>query len=227
MKTFVIKKKTLFILFIFVVLLASSVVTYFCVKPVFIPKTQYKIVIDAGHGGIDNGSVGYGGSYESELNLKYALCLKKYCQDFGYQVVLTRTNENGLYSPFAQNKKKDDMQKRKEIIENASPDIVVSIHMNSYPEEYCRGAQVFYNKQSESGKFLAECIQKQFVSNLVKARKSADVGDYYICNATNYTSVICECGFISNKQEEDLLKSDDYCNQVCYSILLGIMSYFA
>ena len=219
-------QKKLLIFFACALVFCTMFGVFFAVKS-STPMWKAVIVIDAGHGGIDNGSVGYSGSYESELNLKYAFCLKKYCQDFGYKVVLTRTNENGLYSPFAQNKKKDDMQKRKEIIENASPDIVVSIHMNSYPEEYCRGAQVFYNKQSESGKMLADCIQKQFVSNLVKARKSADVGDYYICNATNYTSVICECGFISNKQEEDLLKSDDYCNQVCYSILLGIMSYFA
>ena len=226
MKLFVVRKKSLVLFFVFIVLLVSSVVTYFCIKPVLSPKYQYKIIIDAGHGGIDNGCVGYSGSYESELNLKYAMSLKRYCEDFGYKVVLTRSNKDGLYSPFASNKKKDDMQKRKEIIQKANPDIVISIHMNSYPEEYCRGAQVFYKDGSQSGKFLADCIQKQFVQNLVKARRSSQTGDYYILNESQCTSVICECGFISNKQEEELLKSDDYCNQVCYSILCGLMSYF-
>ena len=224
-KVIAINKKVL-IFFVCLTIFCAMFGVFFVAKS-GTPMWKAVIVVDAGHGGIDNGSVGYSGSYESELNLKYAITLKRYCEDYGYKAVLTRSNENGLYNPFAQNKKKDDMQKRKEIIESVCPDIVVSIHMNSYPEEYCRGAQVFYNEQSESGKYLADCIQKQFVQNLVKARKTSQAGDYYICNATFYTSVICECGFISNKQEEDLLKSDDYCNQVCYSILCGIVSYFA
>lgn len=141
------------------------------------------------------------------------------------KVIMTRTNQNGLYSPFASNKKKDDMLVRKKIIENAKPDFIVSIHMNSFDSQSSRGAQVFYNKNNENSKLLAEQIQKQFISNLTKARKTCQHGDYYILNSTIYPSVIVECGFISNKEEEQLLLTEEYRNKVCFSILCGLLGY--
>lgn len=185
----------------------------------------YTIVIDAGHGGIDGGCEGYSGTKESLINLEYAKTLKEYCENFGMKVVMTRTNQNGLYSPFASNKKKDDMLARKKIIQNANPDFVVSIHMNSFDAQSSRGAQVFYNKDNQNSKQLAEHIQKQFVSNLTKPRKNCEQGDYYILNSTIFPSVIVECGFISNKEEEQLLLTNEYKNKVCYSILCGILEY--
>ena len=141
------------------------------------------------------------------------------------KVVMTRTNQNGLYSPFAGNKKKDDMLARKNIIQNAKPDFVVSIHMNSFDTQSSRGAQVFYNRDNQNSQLLAEHIQKQFVNNLTKARKTCQQGDYYILNSTIYPSVIVECGFISNKEEEQLLLTEEYKNRVCYSILCGVLEY--
>lgn len=185
----------------------------------------FTIVIDAGHGGIDNGCEGYSGTKESEINLEYAKTLKEYCKQFGYKVVMTRTNQNGLYSQFSSNKKKDDMKQRKKIIEQAKPDIVVSIHMNSFRAESSRGAQVFYNIDNQNSKNLADCIQQQFVKTLVKPRKTSQAGDYYIVNCTKYPSVIAECGFISNPEEENLLLDNNYKDKVCYSILCGIVAY--
>lgn len=216
---------------LFICILCCLILTFFILGGVAIasttPNNIHTIVIDAGHGGVDFGSEGYCGSKESELNLSYALALKRYCEDYGFKVVMTRKDASGLYDALANNKKKDDMQKRKQIIEKANPDIVVSIHMNSFSESYTRGAQVFYNNQSDNSKALADCIQKQFIKNLVKSRKSTQAGDYYILNCTRFPSVICECGFISNKEEESLLQTEDYKNQVCYSILCGVISYFA
>ena len=223
-KVISINKKIIFILLGCILAVVSTCV--FFVTKASSPNWKAIVVIDAGHGKIDDGSIGFSGTKESELNLSYALTLKKYCEDFGYKVVLTRKGENGLYSPLASNKKKDDMQKRKQIIESTNPDIVISIHMNSFSEEYVRGAQVFYNNQNENSQKLANCIQKYFVQNLVKSRKTSAQGDYYIINCTPYTSVICECGYISNKEEESLLLNNEYKNQVCYSILCGILSYF-
>ena len=185
----------------------------------------YTVVIDAGHGGIDGGCEGYSGTVESEINLEYAQTLKEYCDSFGFKTIMTRTNESGLYSPFAINKKKDDMKNRKSIIEKAKPDAVISIHMNSYSASSSRGAQCFYNKDNKNSKMLADSIQKQFVQNLVKPRKTTQSGDYYMLNCTQYSSVIVECGFISNQEEEKLLLNKDYKDNVCYSILCGILSY--
>lgn len=189
------------------------------------PKYKYTVVIDAGHGGIDGGSVGVkSGICEAVFNLNYANCLKEYLQDFGFNVVMTRTTDSGLYSPFAQNKKKDDMKKRREIIENSKADFVISMHMNSYNAS-SHGAQVFYGKDDEPSQTLANNIQKYFIKYLEKPRHETKVGDYYMLNAIKAPSVLVECGYLSNPQEEALLLTDDYKKEVCYSILLGILEY--
>ena len=216
-------KKVLLVCLVFVFCIAVVVTSTVVISQ---SKTYtYTIVIDAGHGGIDGGCEGYSGTKESLINLEYAQTLKEYCENFGMKVVMTRINQNGLYSPFAGNKKKDDMLARKNIIQNTKPDFVVSIHMNSFDAQSSRGAQVFYNRDNQNSQLLAEHIQKQFVNNLTKARKTCQQGDYYILNSTIYPSVIVECGFISNKEEEQLLLTEEYKNRVCYSILCGVLEY--
>ena len=148
-------------------------------------------------------------------------------EDFGFKVVLTRTNLDGLAPAGSENVKKDDMLKRKEIIERSNADLIISLHMNSFPLESSRGAQVFYNPNSDISKSLATSIQDVFIKNLPKARASADVGDYYMLNCTNVPAVIVECGFISNPEEEKLLLTREYREKVCYSILSGIIKYYS
>lgn len=190
------------------------------------PVSALKVVIDAGHGGIDAGCEGsLEGSNERELNLIYANCLKKYLVSYGASVVMTRTTTDGLYSAFAPNKKKDDMKKREEIINKANADLVVSIHMNAFPTASARGAQVFFNPESEVSVELANSIQQSFISNLPEAKKEALVGDYYVLNCTKTPAVIVECGFLSNPEEEILLLSSEYCEKVCYAIFCGIVKY--
>ena len=222
---FVIKKKYLIATLFAVLFVISSVGVFFIAKTAKASTYISTIVIDAGHGGIDGGSIGYSGTIEKDINLEYSKTLKSMCSEFGFKVVMTRSNDSGLYSPFAVNKKKDDMKKRKQIIERAKPDIVISIHMNSTKGNTSRGAQVFYNKENEHSIKLANSIQKQFQDKLIKPRKTSQSGDYYIINCTPYPSVIVECGFLSNKEEEKLLLTNDYKNNVCYSILCGIIYY--
>lgn len=102
------------------------------------------IVIDAGHGGIDPGKIGIHGEQEKEINLKIAEFLKTFLELDGYEVVMTRTEDGGLYDENTSNKKVQDMKRRIEVIEEADPILVVSIHQNSYSEEYVKGGQVFY-----------------------------------------------------------------------------------
>jgi len=220
---FILNKKTMLIFLMFFLVFAIIVS---CTKIITTnsPKTKYSIVIDAGHGGMDGGSIGKNGTIEAELNLEYAKTLKTMMSDFGFNVVMTRENENGLYSPLAKNKKKDDMKKRKEIIEKSNADIVISIHMNSYTSR-SHGAQVFYGKDDKPSKALANSIKNYFVKNLVDAKQEIKIGDYYILNAINVPSVLVECGFLSNAKEEELLNTNDYKKEVCYNILLGVLSY--
>jgi N-acetylmuramoyl-L-alanine amidase len=156
-------RKKVFIVVICVLLCVSGIGIYFGVKStVAKPVFAHTIVIDAGHGGVDGGAIGTTTEVtESYLNLQYALTLKEICEQYGFKVVLTRSDMSGLYSPFATNKKRSEMQKRQEIIENSSPDVVVSIHMNSFSTSQARGTQVFYGEGMESGEKLADIVQRQ------------------------------------------------------------------
>lgn len=119
------------------------------------------------------------------------------------------------------------MLKRKEIIEKSNADLIVSIHMNYFPLESAKGAQVFYNPQSDVSHALADSIQSVFAASLTLARPNSEVGDYYMLNCTNIPAVIVECGFLSNPEEESLLLTEEYRKKVCYNILCGIVKYYA
>lgn len=226
-KFFTLKKAHCVIALCVLLCIATVCATYFTVKATVSPKAVHTIVIDAGHGGKDGGAVGKTTDVtESFLNLQYSLVLKAICEEYGFKVVLTRSDMNGLYSPFASNKKRSEMEKRKEIINKAKPDMVVSIHMNSFPNSSTRGAHVFYADGSESGKQLADSVQEVLFKNIENSHKTAKVGDYYILNCSQSPSILVECGFLSNPEEELLLQDEEYINKFCYNIFCGMLLYF-
>lgn len=227
LKFLTIKKKAIiaFLLCIFTITIFCA--TYFSLKVTASPKSVYTIVIDAGHGGKDGGAVGKQTEVtESYLNLQYALTLKKICLQFGFNVVMTRSDMSGLYSPLAKNKKKSEMEKRKQIIEKSKADFVVSIHMNSFPNSEARGSQVFYDEDSEGGHALAQAVQESLYKNIDYSKKTPKVADYYILKCSDVPSVLIECGFLSNSDEEILLQKNDYMQNFCYSVFCGILMYF-
>lgn len=208
-------------------LIVPLVAGLFAINKTSLPKPQYSIVIDAGHGGRDGGAVGkQTGITESELNLKYAKKLEKICEEFGFKVTMTRNDMNGLYDESAPNKKRSEMEKRKQIINNSGADLMISLHMNSFPLESGEGAQVFYAKGSEEGFNLAKGVQMSICQSFESARGYVTVGDYFVLNYSNIPSILIECGFLSNPREELLLSNDEYCEKFCYSIFAGILSYF-
>ena len=226
MKVLTLKKRAI-VIGLCVLLCVVGVVVYFtAIRPTFQPKPKYTIVIDAGHGGRDGGAVGSTGVTESELNLAFSLKLKEMCEDYGFKVVLTRKDMNGLYSLFASNKKKSEMQKRQEIIEKAKPDVMVSIHMNSFSAS-SSGAQCFYTNGNESGQVLATSVQQALSTEIEHTSATAKVGDFYVLNCTDYPSVLVECGFLSNPDEERKLCDEDYQSNFCRLLLYGILDYFA
>lgn len=186
------------------------------------------IAIDAGHGGIDSGSVGVStGKDENTLNLAYAQCLQTLLEKFNVKVVMTRNNLNGLYDMFSDNKKLDDMAKRKEIVLKSNANLLLSIHMNSYPLSSCKGAQVFFKPGDEKSEVLANCIQSVFVQTLPNARTTTSIGDYYMLNEFDIPCVIVECGYLSNPEEESLLVTEDYKNLVCGAIFVGLLKFLS
>ena len=138
------------------------------------------VVIDAGHGGFDPGKVGIDGQLEKDINLSIAKKLKAYLEASDVNVVMTRDTDTGLYQSGDSHKKVSDMRRRCDIINEARPDLVVSIHQNSYHQEEINGGQVFYYKTSQNGKRLAEILQERFDYVLGEAnRRVAKANDNY------------------------------------------------
>ena len=185
------------------------------------------IVIDAGHGGSDPGKVGINGALEKDVNLSIALKLKEFLEANDIAVVLTRETEDGLYDADASKKKVQDMKRRVSIIEETAPVLTVSIHQNSYPEEYVHGAQVFYYETSTEGKKLAETIQTRLVQDIdpENKRQVKSNDSYYLLKKTPTPIVIVECGFLSNQEEAEKLCTQLYQEKVAWAIHLGILQY--
>ena len=187
------------------------------------------VVIDAGHGGIDAGVLGISTkTKESEINLYIAKYLRGYFADAGFNAVLTRTTQGGLYGTTTKGFKMRDMKKRKEIIEKNNADMVISIHQNFCPIPSRRGATVFFDKGSESGKAFAESIQNSLNKmDECVTKNSPLVGDYYMLKCTSNPSALVECGFLSNAQDEALLVTAEYQKAIAYAIFKGALSFFS
>lgn len=182
--------------------------------------------LQSAHGGIDPGKIGIHGEQEKEINLKIAEILKTFLELDGYEVVMTRTEDGGLYDENTSNKKVQDMKRRIEIIEEADPILVVSIHQNSYSEEYVKGGQVFYYGTSEVSKDLAETIQKQLKQLDPENKREAKANtSYYLLKKTSRPIVIVECGFLSNAAEADKLSDPLYEERLAFRIFMGIVQH--
>lgn len=190
-------------------------------------KEKPCVVVDAGHGGKDPGKVGINGALEKDINLQIALKLKQYLEQEDMEVILTRDSDDGLYEENASNKKVQDMKRRVELIEETAPEVTVSIHQNSYHEEYVKGAQTFYYTGSEQSKKLAGKIQqsllKEVDKNNTRVAKAND--SYYLLKKTPSTIVIVECGFLSNSEEAAKLCTEEYQDRMAWAVMMGILQY--
>ncbi|MDR3022087.1 MAG: N-acetylmuramoyl-L-alanine amidase [Clostridiales bacterium] len=224
MKTIIIKKNLIVVCTIFILIVASFVGAASLYKYVStVPQNGFTIVIDAGHGGRDGGVVGtITGTTEAQINLAIAKQLEKILHERGYKVVMTRKNSNGLYSPTSDNKKLADLKARIKIIENAKPDLVISIHQNAFPRSHERGAQVFYSLSGKQD--IARTVQNHLNTQLPLCDRVAKAGDYYIINRTHYSSILVECGFLTTPEEEKLLVTSQYQQKVAFAIFGGVDS---
>ena len=209
--------------------LLSTYVALACVRSraAASPSDRFTVVIDAGHGGIDGGVSGIStGVKESELNLDIARKLKEKFDKSGAKTVMTRKTDAGLYGIYSKGFKRRDMLKRKQIILNAKADVFVSIHLNYYSSPSRRGSQVFYKIDSEPSKMLADIVQSELNEAEEYERDyTALAGDYYVLNEANCTAILCECGFLSNPEDEKLLLSEEYRDKIAERIFNGIEKY--
>lgn len=184
---------------------------------------QRVIVLDPGHGGLDNGA-SVAGVDEDTLNLKISFALKEELESRGATVYMTRTDDQDMTKRNYNYSKQDDMYLRALQVDAYQPDLFLSIHLNSSTSS-AWGSQVFYYKKSEDGKRLANCIHDQ-MKTLTGTRKNVSSSSFYILRATQSLGVLIECGFLSNANERGQLKSRAYHQKLAIVISDGIEDYF-
>ena len=140
---------------------------------------------------------------------------------------MTRTTDTGLYEENSTGKKAQDMKNRVALMDAANPELIVSIHQNSYSDSAIHGAQVFYYTTSTAGKELAEILQNALITGLDpdNHRQAKANDNYYLLKKAHSPIVIVECGFLSNPSEAALLSSDGYQDQIAWILHMGILQY--
>lgn len=199
-------------------------------KAATVINTLKTVIIDAGHGAFDCGGIADDGTEEKNINLLIAKKLDYVLELYGINTVLTRSGDYALGKTETDSKtnKVKDTKARVEIMKKYPNAIFVSIHQNKFSDVSVKGFQSFYKSGDEEGKKLAESIQNSVVEGLkpdkIRAAKS-DTRDVYILNNSTIPCVIVECGFLSNSEDLQNLKSSAYQGKIAFTIANGILKY--
>lgn len=184
------------------------------------------VVIDAGHGDQDPGKIGVNDVLEKEVNLQIAEKIKKLLEKKNIKVVMTREDDTTLAKDKGGSQKVQDMKARVDLINKTKPNLAVSIHQNSYPDESIHGAQVFYFTHSSEGEKAAEIMQKALLAvDPENHRQEKGDDGYYLLRRTEAPTIIVECGFLSNKEEAEKLADKEYQKKIAKAVVQGIEGY--
>ncbi|WP_127532400.1 N-acetylmuramoyl-L-alanine amidase CwlD [Paenibacillus kobensis] len=198
-----------------------------------LPLSGKTVAIDAGHGGIDGGAVSKQGDIEKDLNLAIAFYLRDYLQQAGAIVIMTREGDYDLAGKDTKataRRKTEDLVKRVELIKQAKPDIVISVHMNSIPSPKWFGAQTFYYPSNTNNGQIAALIQDEIRSKLENTSRIASVIKnevYLMKQITDVPLALVEVGFLSNPDEARRLSDGNYQRSIAAAIYQGILRFSA
>lgn len=188
-----------------------------------LPLFQKVIVVDAGHGGRDPGTR-YGNTLEKDLNLEIAKVLEKELLKQGAIVYMTRDEDEDLSNSSDYRKKRADLRRRVNFIEEKKSDLYLSIHLNWYKDYYYGGAEILYNNINKNNKVLAANLKESLTNNNIKTR-DLKTTNLYMYRNTNVVGVLVECGFLSNKNDRYLLKTKWYQEKFSKALVEGVIKY--
>ncbi|OQB24645.1 MAG: Germination-specific N-acetylmuramoyl-L-alanine amidase precursor [Firmicutes bacterium ADurb.Bin182] len=192
-------------------------------EPVFLQEPVLDrpwILIDAGHGGFDAGAESKNGVEEDDLNLAVSMLVRDGLEKSGCNVIMTRETGEALGRT-----KREDMQKRADYLQMEQLAVVASIHMNKFSDPSVSGPMVFYMKGSEQGQKLAEFVMEEICAAIGRPSRFANPGDYFVLRECSVPSVLIECGFLSNPEDEKLLQDKNHQKKLAEGIVKGITGY--
>lgn len=187
------------------------------------------VIIDAGHGGFDGGAVAADGTAEKDINLAVSLKLQQFLTFYGYNVVMLRDCDTALNTDGSttRQKKRSDIMYRYSVMQENPDSIYLCIHQNNFSASYCHGAQMFYCRSTDGSKELAQSIQTslhRLQTDNERVIKPCTDDVYLIYNATT-TAVLVECGFLSNYDDLQNLKNDEYQMKLAFAVSSGLNEY--
>lgn len=182
------------------------------------------IYIDPGHGGIDPGAISKTIT-EKELNLIFATKLQTSLLKKGAIAYLTRSEDKDLANPKATLRKRSDLSKRAKLINDSKADLYVSIHLNASNDPSWRGFQVFYDDINKDNKKFSEIITKQVSTKIKNVKLPKEKNDYYMYSRIKVPGALIELGYITNPNDNYLLRKEYYQNTLINEITKGIESY--
>lgn len=200
-----------------------------------IPLSGRTIVVDPGHGGVDGGTSHKDGTLEKDINLEISLELKRALEKAGANVIMTRTTDTALdhLNKKDQYRHKRDLIARTDIINNASPQVFLCIHVNAEPRSAkVSGPMIFYYRWDEEGKSLAQLLQKHMEEAYVNAGQKVNPRDpisntnLYILKNANVPGVLVETGFITNPGDLGLLKTRKFQEELAKAMVQGLKDFF-
>ena len=196
-----------------------------------VSNNMLTVVVDAGHGGIDGGVTGSTTfAKESELNLAISKKVAKELTLCNFNALLTRKTEEGLYEGNGKNLKQKDMQNRRKIILNSGADFVLSIHQNKYKDSSRRGVQVFYSDNGNKNTINFAHFMQNYLNKMINIPTqnrgyTAQNGDFYIVKCSTIPTIIIECGFLSNVEDEKMLVTEEYQTKLAKIIADGVSEF--
>lgn len=198
----------------------EEIATYGEVTP---EDVKIRVVIDPGHGGNDPGKVSSEGILEKDLNLQIALKLESELKVCGIESYILRTEDRNLATEGATNKKNSDMKNRVAVINEMNPDILISIHQNSFSDPKVRGPQVFYNSTSQASEEYALLLQDKLNTiNPDCSRKAKSDNQLYMLDKSICPAVIVECGFLSSPEDVAILSDESYQYELADTIAASV-----
>lgn len=224
---------TAFLIILSAMLYLTFMANFSAAEASSMPITQKTVIVDAGHGGDDGGAIGIDGTVEKDINLDIALKLEKILKFYGFNVIMTRTQDvmtcdDGLDS--LRKRKISDIHNRFELMRKNPDAVFISVHQNKFEDSSQHGTQVFYSGNDERSKELAEAIQTSVTLTLQQKNgrvvKKSGSGIYLLYHA-KIPAVLVECGFISNSDEVKKLKDEGYRMKLAILIADGLLKYLS
>jgi N-acetylmuramoyl-L-alanine amidase len=172
------------------------------------------VVIDAGHGGKDSGTISNTGIMEKTLTLRTARLLKEKLQAQGANVVLTRSSDRYV-----------SLSERVQTAYRYRADAFISIHYDSAKDQHAKGATVYYYDMF-SDYLLALSLERPFSRMMTIPFRGVSFGNYYVLRENELPSVLVELGYLSNPAEASIVAADHYQQEAANAIVNGLRNYF-